>query len=360
MFESQTFPAILKRLLKNVPDEYDKREGSIIYDALAPAAVEIAEAYIMADAIMTETFATTASRPYLILRAAEFNVSPKEATYAEVKAQFSQSIDIGTRFNSGKINFTVTSLISDKDHTYKMLCDTPGTAGNLCEGPITPISTISGLTSAAITDVIVPGEDEEDTETFRQRYFAAVKSQAYGGNGDDYREKVCSLDGVGGVKVYRCWNGGGTVKCVVLDSNYDPPNADFIAELQQAIDPTDASGQGYGVAPIGHTVTVKAAGSTVINVSASVVLTSGVSLDTAKQHAQTVLTTYFKELRQGWCEETEKEHLTVRTSMLLVTMLKASGISDVSSIKANGSAEKVVLDSECVPILGTLTVTEAS
>ena len=46
--------------------------------------------------------------------------------------------------------------------------------------------------------------------------------------------------------------------------------------------------------------------------------------------------------------------------MLLVTMLKASGISDVSSIKANDSAEKVVLDSECVPILGTLTVTEAS
>ena len=113
LFESQTAPVILKRLLKNVPDKYDKREGSVIYDALAPA-------YIMANTIMTETFATTASRQYLIMRAAEFNVIPKSATYAEVKAKFSQAVTIGTRFNFGKINFTVTSLINNKDHTYKM------------------------------------------------------------------------------------------------------------------------------------------------------------------------------------------------------------------------------------------------
>ena len=53
LFESQTAPVILKRLLKNVPDKYDKREGSVIYDALAPAAIELAEAYIMANTIMT-------------------------------------------------------------------------------------------------------------------------------------------------------------------------------------------------------------------------------------------------------------------------------------------------------------------
>ena len=36
MYESQTTETILRRMLDKVPDSLDKREGSIIYDALAP------------------------------------------------------------------------------------------------------------------------------------------------------------------------------------------------------------------------------------------------------------------------------------------------------------------------------------
>lgn len=358
MFESQTAPVILKRLLKNVPDKYDKREGSVIYDALAPAAIELAEAYIMANTIMTETFATTASRAYLILRASEYNVTPKPATYAEVKANFSQAVDIGTRFNFGKINFAVTSLINDKDHTYKMMCETAGTAGNECEGDITPVNTISGLTSATITDVIVPGEDEEDTETFRKRYFDALKSQAFGGNGDDYRERVTAIDGVGGVKVYRCWNGGGTVKCVVLDSDLNPPSNEFVAELQTAIDPNSA-GQGYGIAPIGHTVTVKAADETSINISATITL-SGIDMDTAKGRITTTVSNYLKTLRQQWGTQSEKEFLTIRASMIMVQILSVAGIADVTNIEVNSNSDRVALSSESIPVLGTLSLTEGT
>lgn len=358
LFESQTAPVILKRLLKNVPDKYDKREGSVIYDALAPAAIELAEAYIMANTIMTETFATTASRAYLILRASEYNVTPKPATYAEVKANFSQAVDIGTRFNFGKINFAVTSLINDKDHTYKMMCETAGTAGNECEGDITPVNTISGLTSATITDVIVPGEDEEDTETFRKRYFDALKSQAFGGNGDDYRERVTAIDGVGGVKVYRCWNGGGTVKCVVLDSDLNPPSNEFVAELQTAIDPNSA-GQGYGIAPIGHTVTVKAADETSINISATITL-SGIDMDTAKGRITTTVSNYLKTLRQQWGTQSEKEFLTIRASMIMVQILSVAGIADVTNIEVNSNSDRVALSSESIPVLGTLSLTEGT
>lgn len=360
LFESQTAPVILKRLLKNVPDKYDKREGSVIYDALAPAAIELAEAYIMANTIMTETFATTASRQYLIMRAAEFNIIPKSATYAEVKAQFSQAVTIGTRFNYGKINFAVTALISDKGHTYKMQCETAGTAGNNCIGAITPVQTISGLTSAAITDIIVPGEDEEDTETFRARYFEALKSQAFGGNGDDYRERVTGIDGVGGVKVYRCWNGGGTVKVVVLDSDYNPPSNEFISELQEQIDPTDKAGNGYGIAPIGHTVTVAAATKTAINISATVTLNSSIDLDTAKTRITTELTNYFKSLKQTWCKQTETDTITIRTSLIMMHMLLVSGIMDVTGIKVNDSSDRVTLDTAAVPSVGTLTLTEGA
>ena len=41
MYEALTFEAILERMLGRVDDSFDKREGSVIYDALAPAAVEL-------------------------------------------------------------------------------------------------------------------------------------------------------------------------------------------------------------------------------------------------------------------------------------------------------------------------------
>ena len=46
MYENVTYEDILQRMLDRVPDSMDKREGSIIYDALAPAAVELQLMYI--------------------------------------------------------------------------------------------------------------------------------------------------------------------------------------------------------------------------------------------------------------------------------------------------------------------------
>ena len=70
MYEEMTFEAILERMLNRIPDSLDKREGSVIYDAIAPAALEIAQTYADMDSIIDETFADTASRDMLIRREA--------------------------------------------------------------------------------------------------------------------------------------------------------------------------------------------------------------------------------------------------------------------------------------------------
>ena len=51
-----TFDSVMADLLAAVPDTVDKREGSVIYDALAPAAAEIVKCYIELDVVMDETF----------------------------------------------------------------------------------------------------------------------------------------------------------------------------------------------------------------------------------------------------------------------------------------------------------------
>ena len=68
MFEENDFDTLMERMLENVSDELDKREGSVIYDAIAPAALELANMYVALDVVMDEVFADTASYYYLIKR----------------------------------------------------------------------------------------------------------------------------------------------------------------------------------------------------------------------------------------------------------------------------------------------------
>ncbi|MEI3190366.1 MAG: hypothetical protein V8S38_12290 [Lachnospiraceae bacterium] len=76
MYENITYESILQRMLDRIPDDMDKREGAVIYDALAPAAVELQLMYIELDTILRDTFAsTTTDRDCMVLRAAERNHS---------------------------------------------------------------------------------------------------------------------------------------------------------------------------------------------------------------------------------------------------------------------------------------------
>ena len=165
MYENVTYEEILERMLSRVPNNMDKREGAIIYDALAPAAVELQLMYIELDVILKETFADTASREYLIRRVKERGIVPENATKAVLKGSFrpeSLELQEGTRFSCGTLNYQVTEKISAGE--YKLECETEGSAGNGKFGKIIPINYIEDLEYAELNELLIPGEDEEDTE----------------------------------------------------------------------------------------------------------------------------------------------------------------------------------------------------
>ncbi len=126
-----------------------------------------------------------------------------------------------------------------------------------------------------ITEILIPGEDEESTEDFRKRYFLSVQTEAFGGNVIDYKYKTKSIDGVGGVKVYPVWNGGGTVKLVIQNSLFQQPSLTLIDQVQTIIDPIQNSGTGLGIAPIGHVVTVAGVGVEDIDIVSEITLQDG-------------------------------------------------------------------------------------
>lgn len=347
MYGDLTYENILERMLYRVPDKYDKREGSLIYAALAPAAAELLQMYIDLDRIYRESFAVTASRDYLVMRAAERGMQPRPATFAIRQGEFNAAVPVGGRFNLNDLNYVATEEISPG--VYKLQCETAGRVGNVESGTMIPINSIDGLKTAVLSDVLIPGEDEEETEDFRERYLNGFGAQAYGGNIADYKEKVGALSGVGAVKVYPVWNGGGTVKLVILDAEYNVPSTVLIDEVQTAVDPTQNSGMGIGIAPIGHAVTVTGAQSKSINISTSVTYQTGYDLESIRESIEQAIDAYFKELARDW---SDNQTLVVRISQIETRLLGLQGIVDIMDTRLNGAQANLQLGAEEIPVRG--------
>lgn len=351
-YEHITYEDLLERMLDRIPDNYDKRPSSVIFNALAPAAVELQLMYMEFDIILAETFGDTASRDYLIRRAAERGVTPYPATKAMVKGVFTPStidIPVGSRFSMDEVNFQIISQLGDGE--YQLECEVEGSIGNEVSGTLIPIDYIDGLETAILTDVLIPGEDEEGTENIRERYFSTFDTKPFGGNKKDYIEKTNAIPGVGSTKVSPAWDGGGTVKLTILNSNFDRASGTLIDTVQTEIDPSRLS-DGLGIAPIGHIVTVDTATEVNINVVLNLTFDDGYSFQSLEGTIINVLDQYLYELREEWAN---LPYTIIRTAQIDTRILGIEGVIDISNTRINGYNRNFELGSYEVPILGGVT-----
>jgi len=230
-------------------------------------------------------------------------------------------------------------------------CETSGSDANSYLGTLIPIDYINGLQTAALTEILIPGEDEEETETFRTRYFISFDRIAFGGNRADYIEKVEKIQGVGGVKPYRAWQGGGTVKLVIINSEWKAPTSEMVNAVQTAIDPTVNAGDGLGIAPIDHVVTVFGVTNQAINIQTTITYQSGWSFAESRPYIETAIDAYFKELSQVW---DETDNLIVRVSQIETRLLNAAGVIDIQDTKINGVQGNFVVPADSIPIRGSI------
>ena len=404
MYEAQTYESILARMLQkalSINSNLDTREGSLVWYGDAPAAVELQNLYIALDTVLNETFADTATRPYLILRAAERGLSPQPASPAILQMAITPTtlfLPLNTRFSIGELNYYVSA--DRGSGNYELTCETAGEAGNNYTGTVIPIEYVDGLETCKITSVLVPGEDEEDTELFRQRYLNSLNAQAFGGNQIDYIEKVNAIPGVGGVKVYRAWNGdlkpanmippkeaeawieglsgvpepvklwldtvyaaaknnmftvGGTVKLVVINSTFTVPSPTLVEQVQTAVDPLQNAGEGVGIAPIGHVVRVEGVQEETVYLGFALYYQRGWSWEDVSGYVTEAINGYFLELAQSWADQDEA--LVVRISQIESRLLGITGILDIANTTINEKAANHTLALDHIPVLGSLAPT---
>lgn len=347
MFEEYTYEYILNKMLDNISDDIDKREGSVIYNAIAPAAMELSEMYKKLSNTINSVFIDTAGEAFLDNLTKQFGIERKLATHAIKKGIFYDSnnqlidVEIGKRFSINTIIYFVYEKISTG--IYQMQCETAGEIGNVQSGNLLPIDYIEGLSVAELTDILIPAVDEETDNELRERFYASVNSVAFGGNIADYKEKVKEIDGVGAVKVIPTWNGGGTVKLVVLDDSYNSASDILIDNVQNAV-----GHDGDGIAPIGHIVTTIAAESVEININATVTLEEGFEINVVKTAIEKAINDYFTEVKKEWEDSTM---LTVRIAHIESRILDVNGVVDIAGTTINNSTSNLILSNEQIPLL---------
>ncbi len=366
-----TYDYLLKQGLADLPDTVDKRTGSVVCDAIAGTAKLLAQGYQQMKQIYTDTFAQYALGEPLQLRAIENGVKPKAAVKAIRKGIFISGEDqpydvpIGARFSAidgvNSINYKVIAQIAAG--SYQLEAETAGTIGNDYLGAILPIDALYNLKSATLTDIIIPGSDEETDESLRARYFDEKNAKRFGGNLVQYRSWVTDRDGIGACQIYPIWNGGGTVKISVVDSQFNPLTEELLNEVQQAIDPSQ-DGQGLGTAPIGHQVTVTTPEAIAINVSAALQIAAGFSVEQLKPLIEAEISAYIDDARIDWGTPASSDDndyaLYIFRSQIMAAILRVRGILNVTNLTLNDSPGDITLTETAalqqIPKLGVVTL----
>lgn len=355
MYEDMTYDYLLADAKAEAGDGIQKGEGSLVFNALSALAFELEKLYIEANYILNEGFADTADMDGLIRIAANRGLTRKPATNAYVSITADVALPIGWRASLKGFNYAVVEEMDAASHIYRAMCEEAGSGPNELLGALTPIDYVDGLTSAVITEVLIDGDDDETQEELYRRYLQSFSTEAFGGNITAYKSIVNSMDGVGGCKVYPVWNGPGTVKVVVISADYGAPSSYLVNQIQEALVPTDG-GTGYGYAPIDHDVTVEAVTPVTVNVETTITYTAGYSWATIGEQITAAVEDYIRSVAEAWPEGDARTEALVYVSRLEAAVLNVTGVTDIQNTKLNGSTTNLHLDSDEIPVIGTLTV----
>ena len=308
MYENMDKNAICEAILANYGGSVSKIEGSFAADMAAAASVEMAKIYATIDYAMQTFLLQTNEGEYLELRAAEYGISRKAGTKAAVSITVTgvdgTNIPAGTRMLTTDGLMFVTdeeTTIAEGETAIPATAEKAGAQYNVAAGKIAYLFTnIEGVSSITNNVAAVGGSDDESDEALRNRILMRLQMPATSGNAYHYRLWAMEVDGVGAAKVLPLWNGAGTVKVVV----------------------------------------------------ASPEISADTTLDAIKKEFETAV----REYLQGIAFELS----SVSYNKIGYLLLAIPGVNDYSGLKVNNGMSAVSLQTNEVPVLGTVTLSAKS
>lgn len=345
---AETREVIQERMLSNISNEYDKTEGSFFYDVIKPVAIELEALYAKAESILDKGFVDTATGENLDKIVGEQGIYRKPATkatgYVTITGTEGTTVNIGDKVASDTVNFIVTeSKIIDSagQVTVSVECEIAGTIGNVPAGAIKyfPI-TIPGLISVTNKSALINGYNEETDESLRERYYTKVRTPATSGNKWHYLNWAKEVIGVGDARVFPLWNGNGTVKIVIINSNKRAADSILINNVANYIEDNR---------PIGANVTVVSATEKPININVTLVIDSkNYVLENIKTDIERNIVEYLKKI--AFVSN------YVSYAQIGNIILNTEGVIDYSNLLLNNGTANITINNEEVAVLGGVVI----
>lgn len=318
--------------------------GTFVGDNLSANAVEFEKASIEMNLMMEAAFAQTSWGDYLTMIAAEHGIDRKEAVQAQgtVTVTGTGNINAGALFaTESGINFeAVKSTTIDKKGDVAIRAVDAGKSGNVAAGTITKIPvTIAGISSVTNAAATTDGYNAESDDALLTRLYFHVRKPITSGNANQYEEWALSVEGVGKAKVKSIWNGNGTVKVIIVDTDYNQASDVLIKKVSDYIE---------SVRPVGATVTVVTPSLKECTVSATVTVATGYET-TYKTALETAIKKYMQQ------EASLENHISL--ARIGKAMLDSGAITDYDNLQLDGSSKNITLTEEELPRIKELTVT---
>ena len=343
-FEMQYKDDIQKRMANDFEKVSDKAdyEGSFSRDLINANSIEFENAYAEMNLMLESAFADTSWGEYLTMRCAEFGVDRKQATKAKGKVKFTGGQGVFIPANSIVAVKNGVQFKTDNDLTLNakgvgevnITCAEFGTVGNVQENTIVamPVS-LSGVTNVTNEKPTHDGSNEETDEELFKRYQVVVRAPATSGNKYHYYNWAMSIDGVGGCRVVPLWNGAGTVKVIIVNSEMQSAGNELVKAVADYIE---------SVRPIGATVTVISPTPKFIDISVDVV--------------GKVDKTVFKQSVNKYISSKNLDMKYI-SSAQVGKILMEQNITDYRNLKLNGKDVEYASDNELIGV-GKVTVNE--
>lgn len=242
-----TQPIILKRMLDDMPEYYDKSVGTFIWDILSAVSYEFENEYNQVFSEFESNLITRATGTDLDELLEPFGFFRKGATKAAGTVIFTGKPGAEISYNdlvaSNACTYSVTengTIGDDGTARVKIECTVTGNIGNSAIDTVNiiPIG-LCDIYSVNNDTAITGGSSVESDEDFRARFIDYYSNVSASGNKADYENWAKEVDGIGFAECIPVWNGGGTVKVIVADTNNKPVTPELLTSVYNHISEKD-------------------------------------------------------------------------------------------------------------------------
>jgi len=378
--QGQSADEIHRRMLNALPGDIDKSEAQIPWDFTRPAALEKAE-FVQFE--LNETiklmFPHWAYGYWLDLHAETVGLTrhPANRAYGALTVRGRPGIFLPQGFQFATVSGILPSVLFEtlEDVTLngaivpdgqvetkvEIQALEGGTIGNVPPDTIiVMVRPITGITFITNPDATSGGTPVESDDALRERILDATRRGAsFTGNDSDYVRWAKEVPSVGNVMVEPEWNGPGTVRLFIVDSNGTPANPQITGEVYDHI--ISPNNRMERLAPIGAALTVSAPAPLSVDITADIALEAGETF-------QTVYDRFLANLDSYWLEAATENSMRdvqsglaqnfVRFVFVGAALANTAGLYDYQNLMINGQVDNIPIPLGAFPVTGAVALTE--